>query len=81
MMPAIGGKWLGVLKQIAPRVSRVGFMFLPEIASYVSILRAVGVADDVIRYELFEATHSGIDYRYPMSLAWLCQRMAAAGIS
>ena len=44
-------------------------------------LRAVGVADDVIRYELFEATHSGIDYRYPMSLAWLCQRMAAAGIS
>jgi S-formylglutathione hydrolase FrmB len=44
-------------------------------------LRAVGVADDVIRYELFEATHSGIDYRYPMSLAWLCQRMAAAGVS
>jgi hypothetical protein len=41
-------------------------------------LRAIGVADDVIRYELFDATHAGIDYRYPMSLAWLCQRMAAA---
>ncbi len=40
-------------------------------------LRAIGVSEDVIRYELFEATHSGIDYRYPMSLAWLCQRMAA----
>jgi putative ABC transport system substrate-binding protein len=42
--PAIGGKWLGVLKQMAPRVSRVGFMFLPEIASYVSILHAVEIA-------------------------------------
>ena len=42
-------------------------------------LRAIGVADDVVRYELFDATHSGIDYRYPMSLAWLCQRMPAGG--
>ncbi|HEY1915143.1 MAG TPA: alpha/beta hydrolase-fold protein [Streptosporangiaceae bacterium] len=36
----------------------------------------IGVADDVVRFELFDATHMGIDYRYPMSLAWLCQRMA-----
>jgi Putative esterase len=35
-----------------------------------------GVAEDVIRFELFDATHMGIDYRYPLSLAWLCQRMA-----
>ena len=40
-------------------------------------LRAIGVSDDIIRYELFDATHAGIDYRYPMSLAWLCARMAA----
>ena len=40
-------------------------------------LRSVGVADEVIRYELFDATHAAIDYRYPMSLAWLCQRMSA----
>jgi S-formylglutathione hydrolase FrmB len=38
-------------------------------------LRRIGVTDDVIRFELFEATHMAIDYRYPMSLAWLCQRM------
>ena len=38
-------------------------------------LREVGVADEVVRFELFDATHSGIDYRYPLSLAWLCQRM------
>ena len=40
-------------------------------------LREVGVTDDVIRFELFDATHAGIDYRYPLSLAWLCQRIAA----
>ena len=38
--------------------------------------REVGVADDVIRFELFDATHAAIDYRYPMSLAWLCTRIA-----
>jgi hypothetical protein len=38
-------------------------------------LRRIGVADDVVRFELFEATHAAIDYRYPLSLAWLCQRM------
>jgi S-formylglutathione hydrolase FrmB len=40
-------------------------------------LREVGVADDVIRFELFDATHGAIDYRYPLSLAWLCQRISA----
>ena len=38
-------------------------------------LREAGVADDVIRFELFDASHMGIDYRYPLSLAWLCQRI------
>jgi S-formylglutathione hydrolase FrmB len=40
-------------------------------------LREVGVTDEVVRFELFDATHAGIDYRYPLSLAWLCQRIAA----
>jgi len=40
-------------------------------------LREIGVADDVIRFELFDATHAGIDYRYPLSLAWLCERISA----
>jgi S-formylglutathione hydrolase FrmB len=39
-------------------------------------LLAAGVAPDVIEFELFDATHAGIDYRYPMSLAWMCQQMA-----
>ncbi len=38
-------------------------------------LRAAGVHDDVVRFELFDAGHAAIDYRYPMSLGWLCQRL------
>ena len=39
-------------------------------------LRELGVGDQVIQFELFDATHMGIDYRYPLSLAWLSQRIA-----
>ena len=39
-------------------------------------LRDIGVSDDLVHFELFDAGHMGIDYRYPMSLAWLCGRMA-----
>jgi len=41
-------------------------------------LRGIGVADDVIHFELFEATHMGIDYRYPLSLGWLAERIAGS---
>ncbi|HEV2376382.1 MAG TPA: alpha/beta hydrolase-fold protein [Streptosporangiaceae bacterium] len=40
-------------------------------------LASAGVSDDVVRFELFDGTHGSIDYRYPMSLAWLCQHIAA----
>ena len=39
-------------------------------------LRDAGVADEVIQFELFDGTHGQIEYRYPMSLAWLCGRIA-----
>lgn len=38
-------------------------------------LKRAGVAEDRIYYELFEGTHAAIDYRYPMALAWLAQRL------
>ena len=34
-------------------------------------LARVGVDGDRVHFELFDATHAAIDYRYPMSLAWL----------
>ncbi len=30
-----------------------------------------------LRFELFDAKHGGIDYRYPIALAWLAERLGA----
>lgn len=46
-------------------------------SAFRAALLDAGVPDDVIRFELFDAAHGGIDYRYPLSLAWLCERIAA----
>ncbi|MFC5747711.1 alpha/beta hydrolase [Actinomadura rugatobispora] len=37
-----------------------------------------GVDEDVVYFELFDAAHGGIEYRYPLALAWLCERIAPA---
>lgn len=37
---------------------------------------AAGLPPDRLKFELFEGTHAGIDHRYPLSLAWLAQRLA-----
>jgi putative tryptophan/tyrosine transport system substrate-binding protein len=37
--PAVGGKWLGILRQIAPQVRRVGVVHVPEIAANVAFIR------------------------------------------
>jgi hypothetical protein len=44
--------------------------------AFRAALLEAGVSEELIRFELFDATHAGIDYRYPLSLAWLCHRMA-----
>jgi S-formylglutathione hydrolase FrmB len=44
--------------------------------AFRAALADIGVAGDVVRFELFEGTHMAIDYRYPMSLAWLCKQMS-----
>jgi hypothetical protein len=36
----------------------------------------VGLADDRVYFELFDAGHGGIDYRYPRALSWLAHRLA-----
>jgi hypothetical protein len=36
-------------------------------------LAKIGVTD--VQFELFDATHMGIDYRYPKSLAYLSERL------
>jgi hypothetical protein len=45
-------------------------------AAFRAELERIGVPGDLLRFELFDAGHGGIDYRYPQSLAWLCERIA-----
>jgi S-formylglutathione hydrolase FrmB len=44
--------------------------------AFYATLRDIGISDEVIHFELFDASHMGVDYRYPLSLAWLCHRIA-----
>jgi S-formylglutathione hydrolase FrmB len=39
-------------------------------------LERVGLPADRVSFELFDATHMAIDYRYPTALAWLAHRLA-----
>jgi hypothetical protein len=39
-------------------------------------LARIGVPDERVVFELFDAGHGGIDYRYPQSLAWLAHKLA-----
>ena len=43
----------------------------------VDALDEVGVTD--VHFELYDAGHGGIDYRYPLSLAYLAQRLSPTG--
>ncbi len=54
----------------------------PAIVVYVDAWTSYGGSQFVdspgtglVHFEFFEAGHGGIDYRYPMSLAWLCGRI------
>jgi len=42
-------------------------------AAFRDALEAIGVTD--VFYELFDATHSGIEYRYPLALRYLAERL------
>ncbi len=39
-------------------------------------LAALGVDDERLRFELFDGTHAGIDWRYPEAIGWLADRLA-----
>ncbi|HEX8864271.1 MAG TPA: enterochelin esterase, partial [Lentzea sp.] len=44
--------------------------------AYRAELARAGVPDERVHFELFDAGHGGIDYRYPLSLGWLAERLA-----
>lgn len=45
-------------------------------AAFHQAVTAAGLPADRVRFELFDAGHMAIEYRYPPALAWLCERMA-----
>jgi putative tryptophan/tyrosine transport system substrate-binding protein len=49
---AIGGKWLEILKEIAPRIKRVGFMLHPDTPVNVGFLRAAEAAASSLGLEI-----------------------------
>ena len=63
--PAMGGKWLGVLKEVAPNLRRAGAMFGSDVAPHASFLRAaeavaplIGVTVSVVNVQ----DSDGIDH-------------------
>lgn len=44
--------------------------------AYRRELAAIGVDEPTVRFELFEGTHSDIEYRYPAAIGWLAERIS-----
>jgi S-formylglutathione hydrolase FrmB len=38
-------------------------------------LKRIGVVDEKVHFELFDAGHGAIDYRYPLALEWIAHRL------
>ncbi len=58
------------------RVKRDQFFLDLGAEAFRRELEAIGVTD--VAFELFDATHDAIEYRYPMSLRYLAERLATA---
>jgi S-formylglutathione hydrolase FrmB len=39
-------------------------------------VRSAGVPEDVVRFELYDGTHANLEWRYPMAISWLAERLA-----
>jgi hypothetical protein len=34
------------------------------------------VDEAIVRFELFDGTHADLEWRYPLAIAWLAERLA-----
>jgi hypothetical protein len=39
-------------------------------------LEGLGITAPTVHFELFDGTHGGIDWRYPLAIGWLAERLA-----
>ena len=51
------------------------FLDVGAVAFRDAVTRA-GAAPDAVRFELFDGTHGGIEWRYPQAIGWLAERLA-----
>jgi putative ABC transport system substrate-binding protein len=59
--PAFGGKWLEVLKEVAPRVRRVAVLHVPEISANLALLRAAETASKALGITVIPAAARNTD--------------------
>ncbi|HET7702144.1 MAG TPA: alpha/beta hydrolase-fold protein, partial [Candidatus Limnocylindrales bacterium] len=45
--------------------------------AFVAELRALGIGEPVLHFELFDGTHSNIEWRYPLALRFLAERLSS----
>ena len=45
--------------------------------AFVAALRQLGITEPTLRVELFDGTHSNIEWRYPLALRFLAERLSA----
>lgn len=46
---------------------------------FAARLQQAGVPDEAVHFELFAGTHAAIEYRYPLALRWLADRLSRDG--
>jgi putative ABC transport system substrate-binding protein len=64
----MGGKWLQILNEIAPRVSRVAVLLLPEAASNIAMWRAAEAAGPSLGVQVSAAgVHDGIEIEHAIA--------------
>ena len=44
--------------------------------AFLDELEALGITAPTIRFELFDGTHAGIEWRYPGAIGWLAERLS-----
>jgi S-formylglutathione hydrolase FrmB len=44
--------------------------------AFKRVLEEIGVPDEIVKFELFDGRHGNINWRYPLSLAWLVERLS-----
>jgi putative ABC transport system substrate-binding protein len=59
--PAFGGKWLEVLKEVAPGVRRVAVLHVPEISANLALLRAAETASKALGVTVIPAAARNAD--------------------